>query len=59
MTGKSSGLTFHYPPYAVGPYVEGAVRRIRPLGNLEAVFDAGGLAIFGGARVKSDDDEQQ
>ena len=21
--GKSSGLTFHYPPYAVGPYAEG------------------------------------
>ena len=21
--GKSSGLTFHYPPYAVGSYVEG------------------------------------
>lgn len=23
-SGKSSGLTFHYPPYAVGPYAEGA-----------------------------------
>ena len=22
-TDKSSGLTFHYPPYAVGPYAEG------------------------------------
>jgi len=22
-TGKTSGLTFHYSPYGVGPYVEG------------------------------------
>ena len=27
VSGKSSGLTFHYPPYAVGPYVEASTLR--------------------------------
>jgi hypothetical protein len=57
--GKSSGLTFHYPPYAVGPYVEGQYVAFVPWETLKPYLTPEGLAIFGGARVKSDDDEQQ
>jgi hypothetical protein len=34
VSGKSSGLTFHYPPYAVGPYV-------RAVGDVKTLSDAG------------------
>ena len=57
--GKSSGLTFHYPPYAVGPYVEGQYVAFVPWETLKPYLSPEGMAIFGGARVKSDDDEQQ
>ena len=33
--GKSSGLTFHYPPYAVGPYAEGEYVAFVPWEALE------------------------
>jgi hypothetical protein len=59
VTGKSSGLTFHYPPYAVGPYVEGQYVAFVSWETLKPYLTPEGLAIFGGARVKSDDDEQQ
>jgi hypothetical protein len=55
---KSSGLTFHYPPYAVGPYVEGEYVAFVPWTKLKPYLTPEGAAIFGGARPKGDDDQQ-
>jgi uncharacterized protein YndB with AHSA1/START domain len=57
-SGKSSGLTFHYPPYAVGPYVEGEYVAFVPWEKLKPYLTAEGSSIFGGARPKGDDDPQ-
>lgn len=57
--GKSSGLTFHYPPYAVGPYAEGEYVAFVPWETLKTYFTAEGIRIFGGARPKGDADEPQ
>ena len=57
--GKSSGLTFHYPPYAVGPYAEGEYVAFVPRETLKSYLSPEGARIFGGARPKGDDDEQQ
>jgi hypothetical protein len=54
--GKSSGLTFHYPPYAVGPYVEGEYVAFVPWEALKPYLTPEGMRIFGGARPKGDDD---
>jgi len=54
---KSSGLTFHYPPYAVGPYAEGDVAFV-PWETLEPYLSAEGTRIFGGSRPKGDEDEE-
>jgi hypothetical protein len=54
--GKSSGLTFHFPPYAVGPYVEGQYVAFVPWETLKPYLTSEGVAIFGGARPKDDDD---
>jgi hypothetical protein len=54
--GKSSGLTFHYPPYAVGPYVEGQYVAFVPWESLKPYLTPEGVKIFGGARPKDDDD---
>jgi Protein of unknown function (DUF3298) len=56
--GKSSGLTFHYPPYAVGPYVEGGYVAFVPWEKLNPYLTPEGAAIFGGARPEGDDDQQ-
>ena len=56
--GKSSGLTFHYPPYAVGSYAEGNYVAFVPWEKLRSYFTPEGAAIFGGARPKGDDDQQ-
>jgi hypothetical protein len=56
--GKSSGLTFHYPPYAVGPYAEGGYIAFVPWEKLKPYLTPEGAAIFGGGRPKSDDDQQ-
>jgi hypothetical protein len=58
-TGKSSGLTFHYPPYAVGPYAEGQYVAFVPWEMLKPYLTPEGARIFGGARPKADADEQQ
>lgn len=58
-TGKSSGLTFHYPPYAVGPYAEGEYVAFVPWETLKPYLTAEGTRIFGGARPKGDAEEQQ
>jgi len=52
--GKSSGLTFHYPPYAVGPYAEGEYVAFVPWETLKPYLSAEGQAIFGGSRPKGD-----
>ena len=57
--GKSSGLTFHYPPYAVGPYVEGEYVAFVPWETLKSHLTPEGVRIFGGARPKGDDDGTQ
>jgi hypothetical protein len=56
--GKSSGLTFHYPPYAVGPYVEGQYVAFVPWETLKPYLTAEGTRIFGGSRPKGDAEEQ-
>jgi hypothetical protein len=59
---KSSGLTFHYPPYAVGSYAEGDYVAFVPWEKLKPYLTPEGAAIFGGARPKGDekgDDDQQ
>ncbi|WP_155251763.1 MULTISPECIES: RsiV family protein [Bradyrhizobium] len=56
--GKSSGLTFHYPPYAVGPYAEGEYVAFVPWEALKPYLSAEGTRIFGGARPKGDAQEQ-
>lgn len=57
--GKSSGLTFHYPPYAVGPYVEGEYVAFVPWATLKPYLTAEGQRIFGGARPKGDAEDLQ
>ncbi|SFP07697.1 Protein of unknown function [Bradyrhizobium sp. Ghvi] len=57
-TGRSSGLTFHYPPYAVGPYAEGQYVAFVPWESLKPFLAPEGTRIFGGARPKGDSDEQ-
>jgi hypothetical protein len=57
--GKSSGLTFHYPPYAVGPYAEGEYVAFVPWQTLKPYLTPEGTRIFGGARPKGDDDAAQ
>jgi hypothetical protein len=52
--GKSAGLTFHYPPYAVGPYAEGSYAVFVPWEKLKPFLSAEGTAIFSGKRPKGD-----
>ncbi|WP_376707548.1 DUF3298 and DUF4163 domain-containing protein [Bradyrhizobium glycinis] len=56
--GKSSGLTLHYPPYAVGPYAEGEYVAFVPWETLKPYLTAEGARIFGGARPKDDEEVQ-
>lgn len=55
--GKSSGLTFHYPAYAVGPYAEGQYVAFVPWETLKPYLTPEGQAIFGGNRPKGDAEE--
>ena len=57
--GKSSGLTFHYSPYAVGSYAEGGYVAFVPWETLTPFLTPEGVRIFGGARPKSDEDRPQ
>lgn len=57
-SGKSSGLTFHYPPYAVGPYAEGQYVAFVSWESLKPYLTPEGQRIFGGARPKGDADDQ-
>ena len=56
-SGKSSGLTFHYSPYGVGPYVEGSYTAFVPWMAFRQYLSPEGLAIFGGERPKGDDEK--
>ena len=58
-TGKSSGPTLHYPPYAVGPYAEGEYVAYVPWETLKPYLTPEGAKIFGGARPNGDDDGQR
>jgi len=53
--GKSSGLIFYFPPYAVGPYAEGQYAAFVPWEVLKPPLSPEGLRIFGGARPKGDE----
>jgi hypothetical protein len=55
--GKSSGLTFHYGPYAVGPYVEGAYTAFVPWTAFRQYLSPDGAALFGGTRPSGDADK--
>ena len=52
--GKSAGLTFHYPPYAVGPYAEGSYAAFVPFEKFRSFLSPDGTAIFSGKRPKGD-----
>jgi hypothetical protein len=55
--GKSSGLTFHYSPYAVGPYAEGAYTAFVPWTAFRQYLSPDGAALFGGTRPNGDADK--
>jgi hypothetical protein len=57
--GKSSGLTFHYAPYAVGSYAEGGYVAFVPWEVLQPYLTPEGVRIFGGSRPKNDEDRPQ
>ena len=59
VAGKSSGLTFHYAPYAVGPYAEGEYVAFVPWETLKPNLTPEGAKTFAGARPKDDDDGQR
>lgn len=48
--GKSSGLIFDYPAYAVGAYAEGAYDAFVPWDALKPYLSPDGIAVFGGSR---------
>ena len=52
--GKSSGLNFHYDPYAVGSYAEGGYVAFVPWETLKPYMTPEGVKIFGGTRPKDD-----
>ena len=59
LAGKSSGLTFHYSPYAVGAYAEGDYTAFVPWEILKPYLSAEGTAIFGGAQPPQASDKPQ
>jgi hypothetical protein len=54
-TGKSAGLTFHYLPYGVGPYVEGPYTVFVPWTAFRQYLSPEGLAVFDGERPETDE----
>jgi hypothetical protein len=56
--GKSSGLTFNYPPYEVGPYAEGEYVAFVPWETLKPYLTPEGIRIFAGSRPKDDVKEE-
>ena len=54
--GKSSGLTFHFSPYAVGAYAEGPYTVFVPWTSFHTYLSPEGAALFGGDRPEIDKD---
>jgi len=54
VAGKSSGLTFHFAPYAVGSYMEGSYTVFVAWTEFKPYLSAEGAAIFAGERPESD-----
>jgi hypothetical protein len=52
--GKSSGLTFHFSPYMVGPYAEGPLVAFVAWTDFKDFLTPEGAAIFGGSRPDGD-----
>ncbi|MEZ5788656.1 MAG: DUF3298 domain-containing protein [Xanthobacteraceae bacterium] len=50
--GKSGGLTVHFSPYAVGPYVEGRYTVLIPWRAFARYLSPEGRAVFGGEPIK-------
>lgn len=52
--GKSSGFTFHFSPYMVGPYAEGPLTAFVSWTAFKDFLSPEGAAIFGGTRPEGD-----
>jgi hypothetical protein len=57
VTGRTSGITFHFSPYGVGAYVEGPYTLFIPFASLEPYLADDAKKIFAGERPKTDEDE--
>jgi hypothetical protein len=57
VTGRASGMTFHFSPYGIGAYVEGPYTIFVPFASLEPYLTDDAKKIFAGERPKSDEDE--
>jgi peptidoglycan-N-acetylmuramic acid deacetylase PdaC-like protein/uncharacterized protein DUF3298 len=57
VAGRASGMTFHFSPYGVGPYVEGPYTAFVPFASLDPYLTGEAKKIFAGERSKSDEDE--
>src|ERR1700730_1966549 len=57
--GKSSGLTFHFSPYAIGAYAEGPYTAFVPWTAFKPFLSPEGEAIFDGQRPSKDADENK
>lgn len=55
--GQSSGVTFHFSPYAVGPYVEGFYTAFIPAAAIKPYLTPDAQKLFGGERPKSDEEK--
>ena len=56
-SGKASGLTLHFSPYAVGPYAEGPLTAFVPWSDFKDFLSPEGVALFGGTRVAGDESQ--
>jgi hypothetical protein len=57
VAGRASGMTFHFSPYGVGPYVEGPYTAFLPFASLDPYLTDEAKKIFAGERPNSDEDE--
>jgi hypothetical protein len=57
--GKSSGLTFHFSPYAIGAYAEGPYTVFVPWTDFKSYLSPEGAALFGGTRPEKDAKEAE
>jgi hypothetical protein len=53
-SNRSSGLTFHFSPYAVGPYAEGPLTAFVPWTAFKDFLSPEGTALFAGTRPDDD-----